>query len=217
MKKITLFTIVLVSAILFNNKISAQDNSAFEKGTLVATAGYGFPDFHRTTIRAGYNGYNSTKVSGIGPIILKGDYGIVKFKWGHSVGVGIVIGYSSTKVVFNDYYYDYNYYGYYGTRTAYTETDAYRRITIGARGTYHFFTKEKFDCYASVGLGFNINSYSQTTTNPNGYARSTVAGSSVYEAFTVGIRYYFTKNIGVYSEVGWDMYTPIQGGVAIKF
>ena len=215
MKKIILFTIVLANTILFSNKISAQDNTAFEKGTIVATAGYGFPDFQRTTLRVAYNGYSSTKVSGVGPIILKGDYGIYKFKWGHSVGGGIVIGYSSTNVNFTDYYNDY--YGYYTTRTAYTETDSYRKITIGARGSYHFFTKEKFDCYASVGLGFNINTYTQTTNNPNGYARSAVAGSGIYSAFTVGIRYYFTKNIGIYSEVGWDMQAPIQGGLAIKF
>ncbi|MBI3519495.1 MAG: hypothetical protein HY062_09095 [Bacteroidetes bacterium] len=212
MKKQSLLALASV-IFLLNTQSKAQDNTAFEKGTVVATAGYGFPDLYRTSLRVAYNGYSSTKVSGVGPIILKGDYGIVKFKWGHSVGAGIVIGYSSSKVVFNDYYNDY----YNGYRTLYTETDSYKKITIGARGTYHFFTKEKFDCYASIGLGFNINSYTQTTNNPNGSTKSAVAGSGVYEAFTVGIRYYFTKNFGVYSELGWDMSAPIQGGIALKF
>lgn len=218
MKKITLHTLLILSAILFSNKISAQDNSAFEKGTIVATAGYGFPDFHRTSLRVAYNGYNSTKVSGIGPIILKGDYGIVKFKWGHSVGAGIVIGYNATKIKFTDTYYDYTGFPYYSyTSRTYTETHSYKTITIGARGTYHFFTKEKFDCYASVGLGFNINTVTRTTDNPGGYSTVGTGRSGLYQAFTVGIRYYFTKNIGVYSELGWDYSTPIQAGVAIKF
>lgn len=93
---------------LLNTKVQAQDESAFDKGTTVVTAGYGFPDLYRTSIRLAYNGYNSSKVSGIGPIILKGDYGIVKFKWGHSVGAGIVIGYNATNIKFTDTYYDYN-------------------------------------------------------------------------------------------------------------
>lgn len=215
MKK--LFLLLTASfVVLCNNTYKAQDNTAFEKGTIVATVGYGFPDLHRANLRSGYTAYSSNKVSGIGPIILKGDYGIVKFKWGHSVGAGIVIGYSSTKIVFNDFYYNYNY-GNYGVANSYTETNNYRKITIGARGTYHFYTKEKIDCYASIGLGFNVNSFSRTTTNPNGYTQAAVANSGAYSAFTAGIRYYFTKNIGVYAEAGWDMSAPIQGGLAIKF
>jgi hypothetical protein len=204
--------LILMATCLFNYKYKAQDNSAFEKGTIVATAGCGFPDLYRTSLRANYSGYNSTNVGGFGPLILKGDYGIYKFKWGHTVGAGIVIGYNSTKV---GYTINNNYSPIAGV---YYETDHYRTITLGARGSYHFFTKEKFDCYASIGLGFNINSYAQTRNNPNGYfARTATPRSALYGSFTVGIRYYFTKNIGVYSEVGWDMSAPIQGGVAIKF
>ncbi len=203
---------------LLNTKVQAQDESAFDKGTTVITAGYGFPDLYRTSLRLAYNGYNSSKVRGIGPIILKGDYGIVKFKWGHAVGAGIVIGYNATRIKFTDTYYDYSGFPYYtSTLRSYSETHSYQTITVGARGTYHFFTKEKFDCYASIGLGFNINTASHTTDNPNGYTGYASARSGVYNAFTVGIRYYFTKNFGVYSELGWDNSTPIQAGLALKF
>lgn len=216
MKKHSLLALASV-IFLFNTKVKAQDNTAFEKGTVVATVGYGFPDLYRTSLRIAYNGYNSRKIGGFGPLILKGDYGIVKFKWGHSVGAGIVIGYNSTTIKFSDTYNDYvGYPNYYVTRT-YNETHRYSTITVGARGTYHFFTKEKFDCYASIGLGFNVNSTSRTTDNPNGYTAYASARSGLYNAFTVGIRYYFTKNFGVYSELGWDNSTPIQGGIALKF
>jgi hypothetical protein len=202
---------------LFNTTTKAQDNSAFEKGTVVATVGYGFPDLYRTSLRLAYNGYNSTKVRGFGPLILKGDYGIVKFKWGHAVGAGIVIGFNSTSVKFTDTYTDYVGYPNNNIIRTYNETHSFKTITIGARGTYHFFTKEKFDCYASIGLGLNINSSYRTTDNPNGYTAIASARSGVYSAFTVGIRYFFTKNFGVYSELGWDNSTPIQAGVALKF
>ena len=203
------FALILIC--LFNSKYSAQDNTAFEKGTIVATAGYGFPDFYRTSLRLAYNGYDSRTVRGFGPLILKGDYGIVKFKWGHSVGAGIVLGYSSTTVTYTEY----------NTVAApITGIDLYKTITIGARGTYHFFTKEKLDCYVSLGAGFNINTYDYSNSGSYAYgvyAAPARSRSTLYESATVGVRYYFTKNIGVYSELGWDMSAPIQGGVAIKF
>ena len=208
---------IIILICLCNYKYNAQDKTAFEKGTVVATVGYGFPDLYRTSLRIAYNAYSSTKVSGVGPIILKGDYGIVKFKWGHSVGAGIVLGYSSTNVKYT--YSTSRWYGGSGWNNyTYNQTDKYKTITVGARGTYHFFTKEKFDCYASVGLGFNINTYNQISDDPDGALRTSYKSrSGLYQAVTVGIRYYFTKNIGVYSELGWDMSNPIQGGVAIKF
>jgi hypothetical protein len=212
MKKIALFIFAAASCLFPASHVMAQDGTAFDKGTVVATVGYGFPDLYRTSLRVAYNGYNSRKVSGIGPLILKGDYGIVKFKWGHSVGAGIVVGYSHTKVKFgNDYY-------YYGVYTPYTQTDSYNTITVGARGTYHFFTKEKFDCYASIGLGYNINTYTHTTDDPRGASVAVYKNrANLYSAFTVGIRYYFSNNFGVYSELGWDMSAPIQAGIALKF
>lgn len=207
--------LILVSFIfLFNTTIKAQDETAFEKGTVVATVGYGFPDLYRTSLRVAYNANSSKTVSGFGPFIIKGDYGIVKFKWGHTVGAGIALGYSSTTV--NDKFIQ-NQTG--STINYVIENDITRTITIGARGTYHFFTKEKIDCYASIGAGFNINISSLSSNGVATYygSSSPSSRSVVYESATVGIRYYFTKNFGVYSELGWDMWAPIQAGVALKF
>lgn len=216
----------LVTAILFFSVITTkvQGQTAYDKGTLVVTAGIGIPDFERLGLRIYYgpisstysNGTSSSKVAGVGPFMLKGDYGIYKFKWGHAVGAGIVIGFSPTTVksTVTDWVNTPNG-GYYGT---YTEKDIYNRLTIGARGTYHFFIKEKIDCYASVGLGFNINMYSHSTNDPNGtYLYAPYGTRSVYEAFTVGVRYYFTKNIGVYAEGGYDNLCLLHGGLALKF
>lgn len=217
MKKLKVFSFLLLGTLLTNTNITAQEETAFDKGTVVITAGLGFPDFYRLDQRANYSRYNSTTVRGFGPLILKGDFGIVKFKWGHTLGAGFVLGYNSTTVNFayTDYRYNYGNGNYYYEN--YSQTDRFRTITVGARATYHFFTKEKIDCYANVGLGYNIRTYSRTTNDPNGGYAYTSGRSTVYEAFTAGIRYYFTKNFGVYAEVGWDMSTPIQGGIALKF
>lgn len=221
MKKIKLLSFLLLGTLLSNTNMVAQDdNTAFDKGTVVITAGLGFPDFNRLDTRTRYTGngaYNSTTVRGIGPLILKGDFGIVKFKWGHTLGAGFVLGYNSTTVSFayTDYKYNYGNGNYY--YETYSQTDKFKTFTVGARASYHFFTTEKLDCYANVGLGYNIRTYSRTTNDPNGGYAYTSGQSSAYTAFTAGIRYYFTKNFGVYAEVGWDMSTPVQGGIALKF
>lgn len=217
MKKLKVFSFLLIGILLSNTNITAQDdNTAFDKGTVVITAGLGFPDFNRLDTRTRYTGnggYNSTSVKGFGPMILKGDFGIVKFKWGHTLGAGFVLGYNSTTVDFA--YTDYNWNN--GNYYTYNQTDKFRTITVGARATYHFFTKEKIDCYANVGVGYNIRTYSRTTNDPDGGYAYAYGRSSAYTAFTAGIRYYFTKNFGVYAELGWDMSTPLQGGIALKF
>lgn len=214
MKK-NIFSIFIILFVLTSN-IIAQDKSAFDKGNIVITGGFGVPNFNRIAIRTIYKAYgptNETKVTGIGPIIFKAEYGIIKFKWGHSVGAGFVIGYNSTKI---DFKYKYNYYYTSGLIT-YNQIDYYKTLTIGARGVYHFYTKEKIDCYANIALGFNVNLVNQTTNDPNGIQYASASRPNVYEAFTVGVRYYFTKNIGVYAEAGWDVRAPLQGGIALKF
>ncbi|MES2516363.1 MAG: hypothetical protein V4580_19570 [Bacteroidota bacterium] len=211
------FSLILILICLVNYNSKAQDKTAFEKGTVVVTAGYGFPDFYRASLRSSYGIYNSNEVSGFGPIIVKGDYGIVKFKWRHTLGAGIILGFSSTKVQYTNYYV--------GGKGLSSGADSYRTITIGGRGTYHFFTKEKMDCYVSLGAGFNINSARYSIVYPDGgdylyggYSKARIqTRSALYGSATIGIRYYFTKNMGVYAEAGWDMSAPIQGGLAIKF
>ena len=220
MKKTIKSALVLGVLILLANPLSAQSNSdsesssglAFDVKKLVLTFGYGFPNFERNSYKSYYsgNGYKSYSYSGIGPIIAKADYGIVKFKWKHSVGVGIMVGYNATSAKYQ-YYNKYNF--------LYTQTDNYSTVTLGVRGTYHFFTTEKVDCYGSVGLGFNINSHNYKSDEPNGYYNTVYYSNnpSTYEALTVGIRYYFTKSFGVYAEAGWDFATPLQAGLAFKF
>lgn len=213
MKKLFLIA-VLLSALSMSQKAKAQE-SCYDKGSTVISAGIGLPNLERNAYRLAYNGYNNYRVSGFGPMMVKGDYGIIKFKWGHSVGAGLVLGFSNTNVKFNysDYYYDSHGFLQYGT---WEQKDHYTTITIGARGTYHVITKEKFDLYASVGLGFNVRKVSQTTNNPSGKTISIASRPGVYEAVTVGVRYYFNPHFGVYSELGWDMYAPVQAGLIYK-
>ncbi|MES2516364.1 MAG: hypothetical protein V4580_19575 [Bacteroidota bacterium] len=208
MKAPLLFTLILAFVCHYTQR--AQDSTVFKKGTLVITTGIGLPDYYRTSLRTAYRGHSNLDVYGFGPLIVKGDYGIMKFKWGHSIGAGMVLGFSTSTVKYNDL----------NTSLAlpanYRGKDVYRTFTVGARGTYHFYTTHDIDCYASIGLGFNINTVSQTASSVYLNAHAPLR-SWGYSAFTAGARYYFTKTIGVYAEAGWDMSTLIQGGLALKF
>jgi hypothetical protein len=215
MKKTALLVIVTFSFVFSGNHLVAQDGTSFDKGTVVATVGYGFPQLYAPRIGNPkvIDPYNPSKVGGFGPFIVKGDYGIVKLKWGHTIGAGIVLGYNTMKVryEYSDYYYGPAY-------RVFTQTNTYNTLILGARGTYHFFTKEKLDCYVSIGVGcrlkFNVQS---TTDHPSGSTYIYEDRTGLYSGLGLGIRYYFTKNIGVYSEIGMDMWAPVQAGLALKF
>jgi hypothetical protein len=208
MKKIFFIVLILFNVLTHQQILFSQNIADFDKGTLVVTVGAGFPDFYRFGLKADYIGYSSKKVRGFGPLIIKGDYGLIKFKWGHTLGAGALLGCNFTTADLNYFQENNNFY---------SQTDKYFTITFGVRGTYHFYAKEKFDCYGNVGLGFNINSSNRTSNDPFASSYSLYKRSAIYQALTVGIRYFFTETIGVYSEVGWDMSTPIQAGLSLKF
>ncbi len=213
MKKINI--LILAFALMSTISLNAQD-AAFGKGKTVVTLGYGFPNLARIGLRIIYSGsaYQNTTISGFGPILLKGDYGILK-----NLGVGAVIGYSNTKLdlVGTDSHYNNN--------TGYTENYNYyaslhwSSLSIGAHANYHFVTKEKVDAYVGGGAGYTINTISYTVNDPYQQTHGTLAynPNTVYFGVTVGLRYYFSPNIGVYAEGGFEKGSILQGGMAVKF
>jgi hypothetical protein len=210
MKKITPF---LIAFIVTASSANAQ-SPAFDKGTTVVTMGYGVPNLARVGLKLIYGPYPGYSVTGFGPIMVKGDYGILK-----NLGVGAVIGYSNIKVSYtdNDYYYDNN--GY-SQPYSYQESVTWSSLSLGAHANYHFVRKEKLDVYVGGGLGYTINNLVYSNNDPYyGGTRTytTYNPSSVFYAATVGLRYYFTPNIGIYGEAGIEKGALFQGGLAIKF
>jgi hypothetical protein len=211
MKKLT----ILLFAMSFVLTYQTKGQEAFDKGKTVVTVGYGVPNLARVGLRLIYGGYQGYSVSGFGPILVKGDYGILK-----NLGIGAVIGYSSTKLSFDqtDSYYDYN--------TGYSQSYTYREslkwtsLSLGAHANYHFVRKEKVDVYVGGGLGYTINNITYSNNDPyNQNPGSYIAYSpnAIFYAVTIGMRYYFTPNIGIYAEGGIEKGALLQGGLALKF
>ena len=84
---------------------------------------------------------------------------------------------------------------------------------VGVRGSYHLteLKVENLDLYGGLMLSYNIVSYS----NSLGTSTASYGSTAGFSAF-VGGRYYFSKNIAVFAELGYGV-AYINLGVALKF
>ena len=105
---------------------------------------------------------------------------------------------------------------------SYTDKRTWSYYIVGVRGAFHFaqFIKnDKVDLYAGLMLGDVIAKDTYTTTNPTpGYNSTTSTQSSGGFIFSpsVGCRYRFTDNVGIFGELGYGIAT-FNIGVNFKF
>lgn len=103
------------------------------------------------------------------------------------MSIGGLVGLSLTE-------YDY----FYGTFN-------YTHIIVGARGSYHFYNKDKFDAYGGVMLGYNIISSSyESKSGYDDYDYAAASSGITYSAF-LGARYFFTDKFGAFAELGYGI------------
>ncbi len=203
---------------------------AFEKGSFNINLGYGFPNLYKNL----YKGFivNATSIDNYqsssqfaytaqstGPIFLKLEYALTKL-----IGLGIHLGYFNLRINETEQYrwlvYDsststYDYHNY-NDVIKYN----YSSLTAAARINFHYAKGEKLDAYSGVGIGYNYNVLTSTSSsdNPNATIRDpfTYVGIPYHFSITTGLRYYFTPNFGIYGELGFEKWSLIQGGLAIK-
>ncbi len=106
-------------------------------------------------------------------------------------------------------YLSYNYPGY-GRFTA---------VYIGGRASYHFnrllnLKNESIDIYAGASLGYRSFSWSESYVGPS---LGNTYGSGVYLGIYAGGKYYFTKSVAGFLELGALGSTNARLGVAFKF
>lgn len=82
-------------------------------------------------------------------------------------------------------------------------------VIASVRSAYHFgWNVDKLDTYGGVSLGPGFRSY--------GYSGNKAHDVVVAPGIFVGASYFFSPNIGVNVEAGYDI-TQLQGGVIFKF
>lgn len=103
-------------------------------------------------------------------------------------------------------------YGVGGTDYSYTAT------YIGLRGSYHFnellnLKNENWDIYGGLSLGYRSFSWK----GYNGASVGDAYGSGLFLGIHAGTRYYFSKSVGGFFELGALGSTNARIGVAFKF
>jgi hypothetical protein len=192
MKKIKLILgIIAMSAVtLISNQAHAQkgggDGNTFEVGSITLNIGAGLG---RSAFGGvGVNGAGVSYGTGIGV-----KAAIERGMWQLGPGVlslGLEAGGSFSNTTYTGYGYHSNI------------------IIVAARSAYHFgWNVDKLDTYAGLSVGPGFRSY--------GYSGSKANDVVVTPGGFIGASYYFSPNIGVNVEAGYDI-TTIQGGIVFK-
>jgi outer membrane protein W len=201
-KKVT----ILVSAVtlLFGINSNAQ---AVSEGNIIIDPYYGYPNFG-SKFASSLNGIENSKVTGIGPMGLRAEY-MVADKFG--IGVDFIYNSFNVSGTIDSLNSD---------GTLYKSYDAKiysQRYRPQIRMNYHFVSNDALDAYVGVGVGANIRKIGTKTDYPN-YNDNSISGSLIPVSLrlALGMRYYFTDNIGLNLELGLG--GPfMSGGLSIKF
>lgn len=178
----------------------------FDEGTHIVNLGFGFPGRYHTFYKL--PGYKSASLPAIS---LTYEQAWPKRLGPGFLGVGAYFGhqYSYTR-------YDYAYFG----KNTYYYHHKWNQVMVAARAVYHWdvLNSKNAEVYGGViaGLRFQIHDYA--TNDPDNNDPYSYTQSFVYPAWSVfaGARWYFSKNVGFFAEVGYGI-SYLTGGFSFKF
>jgi len=189
------------------NTASAQ---AVEEGNILVDVYYGFPNLYSTTFKAAYangNGTSNVDISGLGPVGLRAEYLLTD-----KVGLGLDIGFNNTKLTFTETGYDNN-----GNAAVYQYDYSTQKIGVMVTFNYHFIDNDNLDFYGIIGAGYGGRSFTFKSTDPN-YVDADIKGFiPIASRLGLGLRYFFTDNIGVNVGLGFGQGGLLNAGLSFKF
>ena len=202
MKKLIL-PLLALTMILAPTKSNAQ---AIEEGNVIIDAYYGFPNLYSTVFKAAYESSNSTgfNLGSQGPLGIRAEYLITD-----KVGFGIDLGMNSSSISKSEA--DIN------TNIIYDYKFSTRKIGAIFTFNYHFVENDKLDAYFVVGGGYGNRNFKFTSTDPNYIEESVESLIPISYKIGVGMRYFFTENIGANLALGLGQGGLANVGVSAKF
>lgn len=198
MKKKLIFIFLLA---LFFNPVTSF-SQGFEKGKMSLSAGYGAPNFAGILFKTlkTYTGFSSTYV---GPYFGKFEYAISDM-----VGLGMNYAYTSATIKYDDYYIN-----AVNTEEPYVAELEFSSMSFLGRVNFHFSPAKALDPYLGFGVGYKKSTYKYLDDHSEGSFKSP---NPFGMDMTFGVRYFFTENIGIYSEIGIAK-GLLQGGISAAF
>jgi opacity protein-like surface antigen len=150
----------------------------------------------------------NVKVRSMGPIGLVYEHMLTNV-----IGLGVELGYAHTTLEYHDtelYYAN-------GQPVSYNYSLNFTTYRAMVRANFHFAESDKFDAYGLVSGGYRSTSFTYHTENP--YDKSHLSYKSIFPfgvKVGLGLRYFFTPNIGINLEMALG--TPLLcGGLSFKF
>ena len=180
-------TLLICTPIFAQSQINA-------KGSVFVDAYYGFPNFGKAFLSSIESNSAGVSTTAIGPCGARAEY-MVADKFG--IGADFIYNSMSASYQIDSLNADQTIYKSYDSKLA------MQRYRVQLRMNYHFLTEDKVDAYVGFGAGTNIRRYVYKTDMPNADEFSE-AGSLLPFSMRIalGVRYYFTNNIGLNSEIG---------------
>ncbi|MBX2978350.1 MAG: outer membrane beta-barrel protein [Flavobacteriales bacterium] len=194
------------TALLSALSASSAQAQAFQEGGHTVSVGHGAVTFLGNLNRT-FDLYTDLNYKGLGPLYLKYEYGVTD-----RIGLGVNIAYAT-----NEWSYRYQGTDENGNAAQYTESTERNTYSVLARFNYHFGNSDRFDPYFGFGMGYRDANWKFNSSDPNGGSGVEVKSLMPFGfEFTLGARYFFTDNIGLYAEVGGAK-SVFQGGLVAKF
>ncbi|WP_066759304.1 outer membrane beta-barrel protein [Crocinitomix algicola] len=190
----------------------ASANAQVEEGSIIIDPYYGGPNFGKyfaqAIVTSAGEDAEGIKIGGVGPAGLRAEYMV-----GDKLGVGVDFIYNTWSATF-----DVDSTNPEGITNQYETTLKMTRIRVLARLNYHFATTDQLDAYVGFAAGYNGRNYS-LKTELEGYDDDFINELTTLPAsarIAIGMRYYFTDNIGLNGELGLG--GPLfSAGLSLKF
>jgi len=200
--------LILTIAVLVISLTSFNSNAqAVKKGDVLVDTYYGIVNLFNLAFKGTLgSGASNASTSSIDHLGVRGEYMLIdKF------GVGLDLDFNKVSVSYST------------TTTENLNTVVYsynigsQNIRSSATFNYHFADSDKLDAYLGLGAGYNYRSYTSSSTQA-GYSY-TASGAITPIAFklALGMRYFFTDNLGANFAMGFGQGGLVNGGLSFKF
>ncbi len=176
------------------------------EGSSSVHVGYGFGNIVQSVLALDYQGYDDYKYTGTGPLFLKYEYGV-----NDKITMGVNIAHVAADVSYK------NNGHLVGGLIPFEESISWESTSFLARLNFHFGSNNRFDPYWGFGFGYRVSKWTYENNDPT-YEAPDEVGTIFPLGFeaSIGARYYFTNNIGIYGEAGLAK-AVLQFGVSGRF
>jgi opacity protein-like surface antigen len=186
-----------------------------EQGSVLIDAYYGFPNLYSKVFKAAYANTGTElnlKFSSIGPVGVRAEYMLAD-----KIGLGLDLGMNSSSISYDEETSVYNSTTGNYENTTYNYGFVTRKIGALVTFNFHFVSTDALDVYSVLGVGYGSRTFAFTSTEP-GFSSPTIS-SLVPVAMRVGVgmRYFFTENIGANIGLGFGHGGLLNAGLSVKF